>query len=29
MEQIKREVTAHRLLVFKGQGIISGDRHVE
>jgi alpha-ketoglutarate-dependent taurine dioxygenase len=29
IEQIKRDVTAHRLLVFKDQGIISGQRHVE
>nr|CAD7204579.1 unnamed protein product [Timema douglasi] len=27
--QIKKDVTEHRILVFKDQGIISGDRHVE
>ncbi|KAK7070022.1 hypothetical protein SK128_007847 [Halocaridina rubra] len=26
---IKRDVTKHRLLIFKDQGIVSGDRHVE
>ncbi|KAJ6649171.1 putative dioxygenase [Pseudolycoriella hygida] len=29
IEQIKRDVTEHRLLVFPQQGIISGARHVE
>nr|CAD7424505.1 unnamed protein product [Timema monikensis] len=27
--QIKKDVTEHRILVFKDQGIINGDRHVE
>jgi len=27
--KIKRDVTKHRLLIFRDQGIISGDRHVE
>ncbi|KAJ9580414.1 hypothetical protein L9F63_003938 [Diploptera punctata] len=29
IEEIKKDVTAHRILVFKDQGIISGNRHVE
>ncbi|GLH16469.1 Uncharacterized protein GBIM_20733 [Gryllus bimaculatus] len=29
IEQIKEDVTKHRILVFKNQGVISGDRHVE
>jgi hypothetical protein len=29
IEQIKKDVALHRLLVFKDQGIISGQRHVE
>ncbi|KAK9509661.1 hypothetical protein O3M35_006925 [Rhynocoris fuscipes] len=29
IEQIKQDVTKHRLLVFKDQGVIAGDRHVE
>ena len=29
IEQIKKYVALHRLLVFKDQGIISGQRHVE
>ncbi|PSN29166.1 hypothetical protein C0J52_25922 [Blattella germanica] len=29
IEQIKKDVTDHRILVFKDQGVISGDRHVE
>jgi hypothetical protein len=29
IEQIKKDVAAHRLLVFRDQGIISGQRHVE
>ncbi|KAL1122852.1 hypothetical protein AAG570_003178, partial [Ranatra chinensis] len=29
IEQIKRDVTQHRLLIFKDQGIINGNRHVE
>ncbi|BET01910.1 Taurine catabolism dioxygenase TauD, TfdA family [Nesidiocoris tenuis] len=29
IERIKQDVTNHSLLVFKDQGIVSGDRHVE
>lgn len=29
IEQIKKDATVHRLLVFKDQGIISGQRHVD
>ncbi|KAI8510173.1 hypothetical protein Bbelb_126010 [Branchiostoma belcheri] len=29
VEQIKKDVTKHRILVFKDQGTVSGDRHVE
>lgn len=29
IEQMKKDVAVHRLLVFKDQGIISGQRHVE
>nr|CAD7598147.1 unnamed protein product [Timema genevievae] len=29
ISQIKKDVIEHRILVFKDQGIISGDRHVE
>ena len=28
IEEIRKDVTKHRLLIFKDQGIISGDRHV-
>uniref|UniRef100_A0A8D8V8L9 Uncharacterized protein n=1 Tax=Cacopsylla melanoneura TaxID=428564 RepID=A0A8D8V8L9_9HEMI len=27
--EIKKDVTMHRILVFKDQGLVSGDRHVE
>lgn len=29
IKQIQKDVTEHRILIFKDQGIISGDRHVE
>lgn len=29
IEEIKRDVHKHRLLIFKNQGVVSGDRHVE
>ena len=29
IDGIKRDVTEHRLMVFREQGLISGDRHVE
>ncbi|CAH1244029.1 Hypp7203 [Branchiostoma lanceolatum] len=29
IEQIKKDVTKHRILVFKNQGTVSGSRHVE
>lgn len=29
IKQIQEDVTEHRILIFKDQGIISGDRHVE
>lgn len=29
IERIKKDVTEHRLLIFKDQGVISGERHVE
>jgi len=29
IKQIQKDVTEHRMLIFKDQGIISGDRHVE
>ncbi len=29
IKQIKADVTKHRILVFRDQGLISGDRHVE
>jgi len=29
IEQIRKDVTKHRILIFKDQGVISGDRHVE
>lgn len=29
IEQIQKYVTEHRMLIFKDQGVISGDRHVE
>lgn len=29
IEKIKKCVTEHRILIFKDQGVISGDRHVE
>lgn len=29
LEQIKRDVALHRILVFRDQGVISGQRHVE
>ncbi|XP_022206006.2 putative dioxygenase Mb0100 [Nilaparvata lugens] len=29
IKQIKEDVTAHRILIFKDQGIVSGNRHVE
>ena len=29
VEQIKKDVHKHRLLIFKDQGVISADRHVE
>lgn len=29
VDQIKKDVTEHRLLVFKDQGVISGERQVE
>jgi len=29
IKQIQEDVTKHKILIFKDQGIISGDRHVE
>jgi alpha-ketoglutarate-dependent taurine dioxygenase len=29
VEQIKKDVHEHRLVIFKNQGVISGDRQVE
>lgn len=29
IKQIQEDVTKHRMLIFKDQGVISGDRHVE
>ncbi|XP_063222153.1 3-((Z)-2-isocyanoethenyl)-1H-indole synthase-like isoform X2 [Bacillus rossius redtenbacheri] len=29
IEKIKKDVTSHRLLIFKDQGVVSGERHVE
>jgi len=29
IEQIRKDVTKHKILIFKNQGIINGDRHVE
>lgn len=29
MEAIKEDVTKHRILIFKDQGVVSGERHVE
>ncbi|VVC41405.1 Hypothetical protein CINCED_3A020741 [Cinara cedri] len=29
IEQIRKDVTEHRILIFKDQGVISGERHVE
>lgn len=29
IDQIRKDVTQHRILIFKNQGTISGERHVE